>query len=55
MEMKTLRENITATWLVQQPEETCNDWDLLRAAMIQNFAHQDSRQTTLQQLESIAQ
>ena len=55
MEMKTLLENIAATWLVQQPEETRNDWDLLRAAMIRNFAHQDSRQTALQQLESITQ
>ena len=47
MEMKTLLENIATTWLVQQPEETCNNWDLLRAAMIRNFAHQDSRQTAL--------
>ena len=54
MEMKTLK-NIGATWFLQQPEETCNDWDLLRATMIQNFARHDSRQTALQQLESIAQ
>ena len=54
MEMKTLLENIAAKWLVQQPKETRIDGDLLRVAMIQNFAHQDSPQTTLQQLESIA-
>ena len=55
MEMKTLLEIIAVTWLVQQLEETRNDWDLLWAAMIRNFAHQDSRQTALQQLKSIAQ
>ena len=55
LEMRTLLEGIAATWFIQQTEESKNDWSILKSLMIGNFAHHDSTQTTLQQLETIKQ
>ena len=55
LEMRTLLEGIAATWFIQQPEESKNNWSMLKSLMIGNFAHHDSTQTALQQLETIKQ
>ena len=53
--MQTLLEDIAKTWFIQQIEEAKNNWTILKSLMLGNFAHHDSTQTALQQLETIKQ
>ena len=55
MEVRTVLDNVAATWYIQQPDATKSNWQLLKAAVIQNFAHQNITQTALQQLTSLKQ
>ena len=55
MEVRTLLDNVAATWYIQQPDATKANWQLLKAALIQSFAHQNIMQTALQQLTSLKQ
>ena len=55
LEMRTLLEGIATTWFIQQREEAKNNWPILKSFMIGNFAHHDSTETALQQLETIKQ
>ncbi|KAI5072698.1 hypothetical protein GOP47_0012804 [Adiantum capillus-veneris] len=53
MEARTLFEGVGATWFVQQPVDVKGDWNLLKALLIQNFAHQNITRTTIQQLKTL--
>ena len=55
LEVRTLLENVAATWYVQQASEVTENWVILRDLLVQNFAHQNSAQTALQQLETLQQ
>ncbi|MCO5578637.1 hypothetical protein L7F22_032481 [Adiantum nelumboides] len=55
MEARTLLKGVAATWFVQQPVDVKGDWNLLETLLIQNFAHQNIMQTTLQQLKTLCQ
>ena len=55
LEVRTLLENVAATWYVQQANEVTENWVILRDLLVQNFAHQNSAQTALQQLETLQQ
>ena len=45
LEVRSLIENVAATWYVQQASEVTESWVIL---LVQNFAHQNSAQTALQ-------
>ena len=55
MEIRTLLENVAATWFIQQPEHIKQDWHTIKVQLIQNFAQQNITQTALQQLQSLKQ
>ena len=55
LEVRTLLENVAATWYVQQSSDVTENWVRLRGLLVQNFAHQNSAQTALQQLETLQQ
>lgn len=55
MEARTVFEGVAATWFIQQPEEVKFNWGMLKALLIQNFAHQNITQTALHQLTSLKQ
>ncbi|MCO5547114.1 hypothetical protein L7F22_000556 [Adiantum nelumboides] len=53
MEVHTLLEDVAATWFIQQQEDIKGNWQVLKALLIQNFAHQNITQTALQQLNAL--
>ena len=55
LEVRTLFENVAATWFIQQQEDTKRNWSALKSILIQNFAHQNMTQTALQQLQVLKQ
>ena len=55
LEVRTLLENVAATWFIQQQEEVKQNWSEVKRKLIQNFANQDVTQTALQQLQSLRQ
>ena len=55
LEVRTLLKNVATTWYVQQASEVTENWGILRDFLVQNFAHQNSAHTTLQQLETLRQ
>ena len=54
-EVRTLLENVAATWYVQQASEVTENWVILRDLLIQNFTHQILAQVALQKLEMLPQ
>ena len=55
MEIRTLFDNIAATWYLQQEESTKTNWCEIKTRLIENFAHRDITQTALQQLQTLKQ
>ena len=55
LEVRTLLENVAATWYVQQSSDVIENWVILQDLLVQNFAHQNSAQTVLQHLETLQQ
>ena len=49
LEVRTLLETVAPTWYVQQASEVTKNQVILRNLLMQNFAHQNSAQTMLQQ------
>ena len=55
LELRTVLENVAATWFIQQPEEVKQDWSYLREQLVQHFTNNDITQTALQQLGNMHQ
>ena len=55
LELRTVLENVAATWFIQQPEEVKQDWSYLHEQLVQHFANNDITQTNLQQLGNMRQ
>ena len=53
LEVRTLLENVAAPWYVQQTSEVIDNWVILWDLLVQNFVHQNSAQTTLQQFHML--
>ena len=41
LEVRTLLENVAATWYIQQASEVTENWVILWDLLVQNFAHQN--------------
>ena len=41
LEVRTLLENVIATWYAQQASEVTENWVILWALLVQNFTHQN--------------